>query len=117
MSKRENRDLEPQTSSAAQFITYIASTGLSREEYELRYENENIWMSQKTLASVYGVEIPNIAYHLRKLFQDVELDKDSVIKEILTTAPDGKKYKVNHYNLQVIVALEEETDNGGNGGN
>ena len=103
MSKKEdnnNRDLEPQKSSAAQFITYIASTGAGGEKYEIRYEDENIWMSQKMLAAVYGVEVPNIAYHLRKLFTDAELDKSSVIKEILITADDGKKYSVNHYNLQ-----------------
>jgi hypothetical protein len=53
-------------------------------------------MSQKMLAQVYGVEVPNIAYHLRKIFEDAELDKSSVIKEILITADDGKNYSVNH---------------------
>jgi hypothetical protein len=81
------------------------------EKYEIRYEDENIWMSQKMLAAVYGVEVPNIAYHLRKLFADAELDKGSVIKEILITAEDGKKYRVNHYNLQVIIALGFKIDN------
>ena len=104
-------DLEPQKSSAAQFLTYIASTGAGGEQYEIRYEDENIWMSQKMLAAVYGVEVPNIAYHLRKLFADAELDKESVIKEILITAEDGKKYRVNHYNLQVIIALGFKIDN------
>ena len=104
-------DLEPQKSSAAQFLTYIASTGAGGEKYEIRYEDENIWMSQKMLAAVYGVEIPNIAYHLRKIFEDAELDKSSVIKEILTTGPDSKNYRVNHYNLQVIVALGFKIDN------
>ena len=108
---RNNHDLEPQKSSAAQFLTYVASTGAGSEKYEIRYENENIWMSQKMLAAVYGVEVPNIAYHLRKLFADAELDKGSVIKEILITADDGKKYTVNHYNLQVIIALGFKIDN------
>ena len=103
--------MEPQKSSAAQFITYIASVGTVDERYEIRYEDENIWMSQKMLAQVYGVEVPNIAYHLRKLFADAELDKDSVIKEILITAPDGKNYNVKHYNLQVIIALGFKIDN------
>jgi len=110
--KKSNWDnMEPQKSSAAQFITYVASVGESHEKYELRYENENIWMSQKMLAAVYGVEVPNIAYHLRKLFADAELDKCSVIKEILITADDGKNYRVNHYNLQVIIALGFKIDN------
>ena len=110
--KKSNWDnLEPQKSSAAQYLTYIASVGQVDERFEIRYEDENIWMSQKMLAQVYGVEVPNISYHLRKLFQDAELDKNSVIKEILITAQDGKKYTVNHYNLQVIIALGFKIDN------
>ena len=110
--KKSNWDnMEPQKSSAAQFITYIASVGAVDERYEIRYEDENIWMSQKMLAAVYGVEVPNIAYHLRKLYEDAELDKASTIKEILIVADNGKNYRVNHYNLQVIIALGFKIDN------
>ena len=96
MAKRKDSrfdDLEPQKSSAAQFLTYIAANGVTNEKFEIRYEGETIWMSQKMLAAVYGVEVPNVAYHLRKIFEDAELDKGSVIKEILITGSDGKKYK------------------------
>ena len=110
-NSQKHEPADPQKSSAAQFLTYVASTGAGGEKYEIRYEDENIWMSQKMLAAVYGVEVPNIAYHLRKLFSDAELDKNSVIKRILITAPDGKKYSVNHYNLQVIIALGFKIDN------
>ena len=103
--------LEPQKSSAAQFITYVASVGGVDEKFEIRYEDENIWMSQKMLAQVYGVEIPNIAYHLRKIFEDAELDQGSVIKEILITAADGKRYAVKHYDLRVVIALGFKIDN------
>ena len=110
--KNGNRDnLEPQKSSAAQFITYIASTGASNEKYELRYEDENIWMSQKMLAAVYGVEVNSVNYHIKKLFADAELDEDSVIRKIRITGSDGKSYSVNHYNLQVIIALGFKIDN------
>lgn len=110
--KKSNGDnLEPQKSSAAQFITYVASVGESYEKYELRYENENIWMSQKTLAAVYGVDLRTISYHITKIFSDAELDKDSVIQKYWITAPDGKNYSVNHYNLQVIIALGFKIDN------
>ena len=110
--KKSNCDnMEPQKSSAAQFITYIASVGAVDERYEIRYEDENIWMSQKMLAAVYGVEVPNIAYHLRKLYEDAELDKASTIKEILIVADNGKNYNVKHYNLQVIIALGFKIDN------
>ena len=108
---KSNWDLEPQKSSAAQFRTYIASTGAGGEKYEIRYEDENIWMSQKMLAAVYGVEVPNIAYHLRKLFADAELEKSASIKEILIDVGDGRKFAVNHYNLQVIIALGFKIDN------
>lgn len=110
--RKSNWDnLEPQKSSAAQFITYVASVGQADERYEIRYEDENIWMSQKMFAQVYGVEVPNIAYHLRKLFDDAELDKNSVIKEILITGSDGKNYRVKHYDLRVIIALGFKIDN------
>ena len=106
-----NWDLEPQNSSTAQFLTYIASTGGGSEKYEIRYENENIWMSQKMLAAVYGIEINSINFHIKKIFSDAELDENSVIRKIRITGPDGKTYNVNHYNLQVIIALGFKIDN------
>lgn len=104
-------DLEPQKSSAAQFLTYIASTGAGGEKYEIRYENENIWMSQKMLAAVYGVDLRTISYHITKIFKDAELDEKAVIQKYWITADDGKNYRVNHYNLQVIIALGFKIDN------
>ena len=114
MAKKGNKgkwDMEPQKSSAAQYLTYIASYGISDEKFEIRYEDENIWMSQKMLAAVYGVEVPNVAYHIKKIFEDAELDPVSTIKEILIVAGNGKKYSVKHYNLKVIIALGFKIDN------
>ena len=102
---------DPQKSSAAQFLTYIASTGAGGEKYEIRYEDENIWMSQKMLAEVYGVDLRTISYHVNKVFRDAELDKDSVIQKFWITAVDGKNYSVNHYNLQDIIALGFKVNN------
>ena len=102
---------DPQKSSAAQFLTYIASTGSVDERFEIRYEDENIWMSQKMLAAVYGIEINSINYHIKKIFADAELDEASVIRKIRITGSDGKAYLVNHYNLQVIIALGFKIDN------
>ncbi len=102
---------DPQKSSAAQFLTYIASTGAGGEKYEIRYEDENIWMSQKMLAAVYGVEVNSINYHIKKIFADAELDEGSVIRKIRITGSDGKSYSVNHYNLQVVIALGFKIDN------
>lgn len=114
MAKRNDKDkwdLEAQNASAAQFLTYIASTGASNEKYEIRYEDENIWMSQKMLAQVYGIEVNSINYHIKKIFLDAELDEASVIRKIRITGSDGKSYAVNHYNLQVIIALGFKIDN------
>ena len=114
MAKKKNSswdDMEPQKSSAAQFLTYVASVGNVDERYEIRYEDENIWMSQKMLAQVYGIEINSINYHIKKIFADAELDESSVIRKIRITGPDGKNYNVNHYNLQVIIALGFKIDN------
>ena len=110
--KKSNWDnLEPQKSSAAQFITYVASVGESNEKFEIRYEDENIWMSQKMLAAVYGIEVNSINYHIKKIFADAELDEGAVIRKIRITGSDGKSYSVNHYNLQVIIALGFKIDN------
>lgn len=113
MAKKKSNwgNMEPQKSSAAQFITYVASVGESHEKYELRYENENIWMSQKMLAAVYGVDLRTVSYHITKIFKDAELDKESVVQKYWITGPDGKNYSVNHYNLQVIIALGFKIDN------
>ena len=110
--KKSNWDnMEPQKSSAAQFLTYVASVGTVDERYEIRYEDENIWMSQKMLAAVYGIEVNTINYHIKKIFADAELDEGAVIRKIRITGPDGKNYSVNHYNLQVIIALGFKIDN------
>ena len=84
-------DMEPQKSSAAQFLTYIASTGAGDEKYEIRYENENIWMSQKMLAAIYGIDKRTVSYHISKVFKDSELDRKSVVQKYWTTGTDGKK--------------------------
>ena len=109
--KNNKDDFGPQKSSAAQFLTYIASNGVSDERYEIWYENETIWMTQKMLASVYGIEINSINYHIKKIFADSELDEKSVIRKIRITGPDGKSYNVNHYNLKVIIALGFKINN------
>ena len=67
--------------------------------------NEDIWMSQDVMANLYDTRKQNISYHLNNIFKEKELDKDSVVKDFLTTANDGKKYSVLHYNLDAIIAV------------
>ena len=92
-------------SSAAEYLTFIAATGDASQSIEMRYEDENIWLTQKMLAELYDVEIPTINYHIKKILEDSELDENSVIRNFLITASDGKSYETKHYSLQVIIAV------------
>ena len=92
-------------SSAAEYLTFVAATGASNESVEVRYEDENIWITQKMLAVLYEVETNTINYHIKKIFEDSELEEDSVIRNFRITASDGKSYDTKHYNLQMIIAV------------
>lgn len=98
-------------SSAAEYLTYIAAAGDDKESIEMRYEDENIWLTQKMLAALYGVSIAAINQHIKKIFADRELEADSVIKKYLITAADGKSYNTKHYNLQMIIAVGFKVNN------
>ena len=92
-------------SSAAEYLTYVASIGDQSDSMEMRYEDENIWLTQKMMATLYNVEVPTINYHIKKIFEDSELQEKSVIRKFLITAADGKSYQTNHYSLQMIIAV------------
>ena len=92
-------------SSAAEYLTFVAATGENQDNIEMRYEDENIWLTQKMLATLYDVSVPAINQHIKKIFADNELDEDAVIKKYLITASDGKSYDTKHYNLQMIIAV------------
>ena len=77
----------------------------------MRYEDENIWLTQKMMAALYEVSVPAINQHIKKVFAEVELDVNAVIKKYLITAADGKKYSTNHYNLQMIIAVGFKVNN------
>ena len=98
-------------SSAAEYLTYVASTGSNGESIEMRYEDENIWLTQKMMATLYDVETNTINYHIKKVFEDSELDENSVIRKFRITADDGKSYNTNHYNLQMIIAVGFKVNN------
>ncbi|WP_072469485.1 virulence RhuM family protein [Urinicoccus massiliensis] len=98
-------------SSAAEYLTFIAASGNDQEAIEIRYEDENIWLSQKMMAALYDVSVSAINQHLKKIFNDNELDENSVIKKYLITANDGKSYNTKHYNLQAIIAVGFKVNN------
>ena len=92
-------------SSAAEYLTFVAATGESNESVEMRYEDENIWLTQKMMAVLYDVTVPTVNYHIRNILKDHELEPDSVIRKFLIIAEDGKDYLTNHYGLQMIIAV------------
>ncbi|MFA5630033.1 MAG: virulence RhuM family protein [Porticoccaceae bacterium] len=98
-------------SSAAEYLTFVAATGDSQTSVEMRYEDENIWLTQKLIAELYDVTVPAINQHLKRIFDESELQPDAVIKDYLITAADGKNYKTKHYNLQAIIAVGFKVNN------
>ena len=92
-------------SSTAEYLTYIASVGDVETSFEMRYEDENIWLTQKLMAALYDVDVRTVNYHIKKIFADSELQEDSVIRKFRITADDGKTYNTNHYSLEMIIAV------------
>ncbi len=102
---RKNKNEIAIRSSAAEYLTYIASIGDKESGVEIRYEDENIWITQKMMAELYDVGINTINYHIKKIFEDSELQEDSVIRKFRITAEDEKNYNTNHYSLEMIIAV------------
>lgn len=111
MSKEMDKKEIQIRSSAAEYLTFIAVNGNNHEAIEIRYENENIWLTQKMMAALYDVSVSAINQHLKKIFDDNELDENSVIKKYLITANYGKSYNTKHYNLQTIIAVGFKVNN------
>lgn len=104
MEKKKKNEVSIR-SSAAEFLTFVASTGDNRDDIEIRYEDENIWLTQKMMATLYDVDVRTINYHIKKIFADSELQENSVIRKFRITAADGKIYDTKHYALQMIIAV------------
>lgn len=90
-------------SSAAEYLTFVAASG--QGGVEAVYADENVWLSQKMMGVLYDVETHTVNYHLKKVFDDAELEAGSVIRNFRITAADGKTYDTQHYNLSAIIAV------------
>lgn len=104
MAKKQKKEVTIR-SSAAEYLTFVAANGDDKNSVEVRYEDENIWITQKMLAVLYDVDVRTINYHIKKIFDDSELEEASVIRNFRITAADGKSYDTKHYNLQMIIAV------------
>lgn len=102
--KKEKKDEKSLIrSSSAEYLTYIAATG--EGGVDAIYAEENIWLTQKMMGTLYNVETHTVNYHLKKIFSDSELEEGSVIRNFRITANDGKSYNTKHYNLSAIIAV------------
>ncbi len=107
-------DVSITRSSAAEYLTFVASTGDDEKSIEMRYEDENIWLTQKMMATLYDVGINTINEHIKKIFSDGELTEDSTIRKFRIVQQEGSRQvarDVNHYNLQMIIAVGFKVNN------
>jgi len=86
-----------------EFLLYTTPNG--KVKVEIFLHNENIWLSQKLIASLFDCSVDNVSLHLKNIFESGELQEDAVTEEFSITASDGKKYKTRHYNLDAIISV------------
>ena len=109
--KNDNSNIR---SSAAEYLTFVASTRGHNESIEMRYENENIWLTQKMMATIYDVSVSAINQHIKKIYDDNELTSEATIKKFLIVQKEGERQvsrNVEHYNLQMIIAVGFKVSN------
>lgn len=85
------------------FIMYTTDDG--QIDIEVRGEDENVWLTQNSMAELFDTTKQNISLHIKNIFEEKELEENSVVKHSLTTAKDGKNYKTKFYNLDLIISV------------
>ena len=101
-------------SSAAEYLTFVAATGDSTESMEMRYEDENIWLTQKMMSALYDVDVRTINEHIQKIYEDGELTEEATIRNFRIVQTEGSRQvsrQVKHYNLQMIIAVGFKVNN------
>ena len=112
-SKKQTKEVTIH-SSAAEYLTYIAATGDNPETFEIRYEEENIWLTQKMMAALYDVALPTINEHIKKIYADDELSEGATIRNFRIVQTEGSRQvsrDIAHYNLQMIIAVGFKVNN------
>lgn len=111
MQDKENKLIR---SSAAEYLTFVAATGDTQQSFEMRYEDENIWLTQKMMATLYDVTIPTVNEHIKKIYEDGELSQQATIRKFRTVQTEGTRKvsrELTHYNLQMIIAVGFKVNN------
>jgi hypothetical protein len=113
-SRSKSKDVSIVRSSAAEYLTFIAATGGGSTSVEMRYEDENLWLTQKMMATLYDVSVPAISQHLKRIYADNELEREATVKPYLTVQTEGEREvqrTVEHYSLQAIIAVGFKIEN------
>ena len=111
---KKKRDEITIRSSAAEYLTYVASVGDQQDSIEMRYEDENIWLTQKMMATLYDVDVRTINEHIKKIYSDSELEEDATIRNFRIVQTEGSRQvtrDTKHYNLQMIIAVGFKVNN------
>ena len=87
----------------SQIIIYKTEDG--QIKIDVRFDNKTVWLTQNALAGLFQTTKQNISLHIKNIFEDEELQQNSVVKDFLTTAADGKNYMTNYYNLDLIISV------------
>jgi hypothetical protein len=106
VTKLKNNYMEESKNSIpkeSDFLLYKTLEG--NVKIEVFFQNETVWLTQQLLAELFSTTKQNISLHLKNAFNDGELAENSVVKEFLTTAKDGKQYKIKYYNLDAIISV------------
>ena len=101
-------------SSAAEYLTFVAATGESDVSFEMRYEDENIWLTQKMMATLYDAGLSTINEHIKKIYADGELTEAATIRKFRIVQTEGSRQvsrEVAHFNLQMIIAVGFKVNN------
>ncbi len=112
--KKEKKEVNIVRSSAAEYLTFVASTGDDRDSIEIRYEDENIWLTQKMMAVLYDVSKQTISQHIKRIYADGELTPEATVRKYLTVQTEGTRQisrNQDHYNLQMIIAVGFKVNN------
>ena len=112
MSKK--KEVSVVRSSAAEYLTFVAAGGNSEASVEMRYEDENIWLTQKMMATLYDVSVSAVNQHLKRIFADNELEPGATVKKYLIVQTEGGREvrrEVEHYNLQAIISVGFKIEN------
>ena len=98
----------------AEYLTYVASVGDRQDSIEMRYEDENIWLTHKMMATRFDVGLPTINEHIKKIYVDSELEGSATIRNFRIVQTEGSRQvtrDTKHYNLQMIIAVGFKVNN------